>query len=443
MNALLSSAFVLLSLGQTDPGTVLVVGGEVAPVTFALPSGTAYQLNYPTTPVRLWFDSSATIPANPATTYTATSKGDFNGDNIIAGDDIPGFTTALVDGPFNAEGDFDGDGNLGTDDIPGFVEALLNSFPADGVILYAEGAAASLALGDVAIDLLTDPDMDTVFTLVDTAAVTVVGIIISPTTTGPLGTPVFITMTPAVVPLAFDATTQANWEGVFQPAIGNPSQSFTITFNPSQFQESSSGQAIVVLGAGSSSNLPDFSTTDGLAGRLEGNLTLEVGGFSLKKPYAFTSATDAITWESIRYPDGPGGLDAPELEGEVALLNPWRISFLGIEVPSEGTMLIATGFHHAVVLRAEETPSGTASAPNTVSVALVSFDQAGVEIDRVTALALEQPPDDGDPTHIVYHNDLFQPVILVDLDLNKSLYPNVTLLKIEVDGSVVVAPSTN
>jgi hypothetical protein len=51
--------------------------------------------------------------------------------------------------------------------------------------------------------------------------------------------------------------------------------------------------------------------------------------------------------------------------------------------------------------------------------------------------------DDGDPDHIVYHNDLAIPIILVDVDLNKANYPNVVLLKVVDGGSAVVVPAAN
>lgn len=433
------------------PGIVVVAGGDLQPVTFSSSTGMDHQLSYDAARLALWFDPARTLPALPLTTFQATGQivhGDLNGDAFIDGTDFKIFVAVVLgvntDPIVIAQADFDESGVADVADAPLFVDALLApaGSPQNTVItLYAEGLTVSTDLCDTPVDLLADPESDGTFALADTAQLTVADLTISPQAGG-LGTPVTITLTPAIAPLVFDATTTASWTGVFQPVVGNPSQSFTITFDANQFQEASSSQATVVLGVGSFLSLPDLSTIDGL-GSLEGSLTLEVGGISLKQPHTFTPATDAITWESILYPDGPGGLDPPELGGEVASLNPWWIALFGMAVPSDGEMLIADGFHHAVVLRAEESPSGVTIAPATVSVNLVSFNQAGVEIDRVADLVLEQPPDDGDPAHIVYHNDLSRPVILVDLDLNKSLYPNVTLLKIEVDGSVVVAPSTN
>jgi hypothetical protein len=128
MNVLSSAIVLIVCLGQGDPGTVVVVGGDLALVSFQLPGGSEYQIDYPTTPPApstVWLDSAATVPAVPFTTYIARSLGDFNGDNLVNGDDIGGLVSAVIAGPFNPEGDFNDDGMLDENDIPGFVACLL------------------------------------------------------------------------------------------------------------------------------------------------------------------------------------------------------------------------------------------------------------------------------------------------------------------------------
>lgn len=438
MNVLSSAIVLIACLGQGDPGTIAVVNGDLAVVTFELAGGTQYQVDYPAQLENVWLDRAMTTPAAPLTTYTARSLGDFNGDDVLNGLDIDGFQTVLVNGPFNPEADFDNNGVLDINDIPGFVEAVLAPYPADGVILYVQGLMASTALGDAAIDLYTG----TPFILTDTELVTVVDVTISPLS-GPVGAPITITMTPAIAPLAFDANTTARWNGIFQPTIGAPSAPFIIRYSAAQFRESSSSEAVLFVGDGTVINTPDLASHEG-PGTTEGAITLDFGGPTLARPLDFAPELDAAKWEWIDYPDGPGGLDAPQLGGEPSQLNPWMLGFLQIPDPPEASMLNANGFHHAVVVRIEQNATTIADSPETVSVDLVSFDQGQVELDRVENLSLGKVPgDDGDPLHIVYHNDLYHPVILVDVQLNKENYPNIVLLKIEQGGTAVIIPATN
>jgi len=89
-----------------------------------------------------------------------------------------------------------------------------------------------------------------------------------------------------------------------------------------------------------------------------------------------------------------------------------------------------------------ELPSS--DAPATLLVDLVSFDSAGVEIDRVEDIVLHKViGDDGDPDHVVYHNDLDRPIVLVDVDLDDAQYSNVIPFRMVDGGSATIVAAMN
>ena len=58
-------------------------------------------------------------------------------------------------------------------------------------------------------------------------------------------------------------------------------------------------------------------------------------------------------------------------------------------------------------------------------------------MDRVEDLVLQMVvEDDGDPDHLVYHNDLERPIVSVDVNLDEVQYPRVIPLQVVQGGSV-------
>jgi len=431
MNLLLSSLFVLC-LGQSAPGTLVVVNGDLASVTFGLPSGALYQIDYPTSLVNVWFDRQKTSPAAPLTTFTASGRGDLNGDNVLNGVDTAGFVAAVIDGPFNAEADFNGDLVLDSNDIPGFVEALLVPFPVDGAILFVEALGASTSLGDAAIDLLTDPDMDQTFTVAETQPVTAVDITLSPLG-GPIGTPVTMTIAPALPPLIFDGTTTAIWSGQFEPLVGNPQPPFQISYSASQVREQSASQAIIVVGDGSATNAPD-PTSFGTTGQVSGTITLSVYGHQLAKAVTFGFQisgewrridTDLLGLRSLAEVPAHNFvqyIDSQDLD--------WYLDHLDDD---------STKFR-AFLLRIAENPTTLATAPTSLEVTLVALDSNGTVLDQVRVTLFRVQGDDGDPDNLVYHTSVDKPILLVTpVDLKKDDFPELSILKVIVNESSIFA----
>ena len=425
-------------LGQAGPGAIAVVDGDVTVVTFELPDGTPYQLDYPTTLCSLWFDQAKTLPAAPLTTYMSESRGDINGDGKFDGGDIRCFAMLLTppvaqnECIHSSEADFDGSGSVDLNDIPGFIEALLGGYPADGAVLFVEGIAPSTSLGDAAIDLLTDPDMDLIFTVAETRPTTIVDLTFSPLS-GPLGTPVTITMTPAISPLAFDASTTASWSGQFEPLMGSAPPSFTVAYSSPQVQEQSMSQAIIVVGDGAASSLPD-ATSFGTTGQVVGTVTITFDGVSVQKNVTFGFQISG-EWHRIHYDtDGTTSVGAIADGMWIYVISLTNPTFSLAELPN------ALWYFRTFLLRVDENSTTLATAPDTLDVVLVTVDSGGTLVDQEPVILLKVLGDDGDPANIVYHTDLDNPVILVDSDVNKDDYPDLTILRAATGGHVIATP---
>ncbi|OQY96073.1 MAG: hypothetical protein B6D36_19810 [Planctomycetes bacterium UTPLA1] len=437
------------SFAQADPGVILSVDGDLVIVRFTLPAGTAYKVDYPTSRCAAWLDPDRSLQAFLDTVYTARAFGDINNDDAVNSNDIWCFVSVLGPvGPipgsipcFAASADLNTDGNVDELDIPSLIDAIIHDFPAQGTVLYVEGTAPSTLLGDSPIELLTDPDQDGSFTVSQTQPATVVELTVGPSG-GPLGSLVDVSMNPAIAPVVVGEDIIAQWEGVFQPLVGAPSGSFSLKFSPDKVHEVSDSAFQLVVGDGYNYGVPEPATVQ-LPGSFRGKLRVMVDGQWIAHNFDFTPALNEAQWEWIDYPDGPGGLDAPQLGGVRSQLHPWLISFLSIDTPTEAQMLVANAFHNALVLRLQENPITQAEAPEVLKVDVVSLDTLGSEIDRIDNLTLQKSPDDGDPSNITYHNDLYSPVIMIDADLDDNSYPNVFVLKVVANGKVLAMPSVN
>jgi len=434
-----------------DPGLAVVVGEPPQPLTLSVPALSACKLTYDAGRISVWDSVSKDNLLAPDTEFAGPSAGgDHDLDCDVDVDDYIALQTCFtgagggpVAGPCQAF-DLDADEDVDLDDYGLFHASVSGGGICSTTLLtvYVEGLSVSTGLGDVTVTLLADPDGDEVFTVEATHPVTVVSIDVQPTSGG-LGTPLTITMQPAIAPLAFDATTTAQWEGVYQPLVGPPTDPFQIAYDADQFRESSAGQASIIVGSGTISDAPSVESLSS-TGTMPGTVSLMLEGHTLQRSYAFAPETDAAVWENVFYPEGPGQPTPPVLDGEPDELNAWLLSLLPDPVPTEQMLLQANAFHVAAVLRLEENPITASDAPETVLVDLVSRDSNGLEIDRVQDLPLNRVTgDDGDPDHIVYHNDLTTPIVLVDVALNKPSYPSVVLLTVSVDGEAAIVPATD
>ncbi len=419
MILLLVAAFML---GQGDPGTIVVVDGDLAVVTFALSAGTRYQVDYPTSRLSLWLDSARTIPAAPLTTYTARRNGDVDKNGVINTRDIACFLRVLGNvGPTPVStpcdqyvADLNGDGTVDELDVLLLVEALLGGYPAEGVVLYAEGIAPSSALGDATVELLTDPGEEGTFTISESSIVTVVDISFSPNM-GPLGTPVTISMAPAIPPLAFDENTRLSWAGVFQPSSGEPGVGIAFEYSAAAFREQNEGQAIVIAGESSGQGSVGLEAV-GLPGSLAGTATLRVGIYHLKKPFTFTP-TAAPLLTAISYDP----LTAEPFIGPV----PETLEIVMTSNGDGANEIILAGMamnHCAVIMGVQRNTFTETDAPSSVLVTLRSLDQQGAVLQTVPNLSLVRDEHLSDAQSILYHSEFEVPIILVEEPLDPSDY---------------------
>lgn len=413
-----------------EPGTIVVVGGDLRPITFSLPTGIEYQLSYDDARVALWFDLARTQPAPPLLTFQAPAQivhGDLTGDARINGADVQTFVDVVLgnntDPALIAQADFDESGTADLADTPLFVSALLAAGPFQNtvIILYAEGLTAGTDLCDAPVDLLTDQQGTGTFALAATAQITVVSLTLSPSL-GPIGTPLTLTVAPAVAPLVFDAVTTASWAGVYAPDIGPPSAVFTVSFDANQVREQTTATGVIVLGDGSPSVIPGPS---GLVepGSFDGDFTVDFQGTLVTKPVSIV-ATEPPFFARINYTDtsimsGPPELGDEITETPVLLVNPDTMTPPSLEA------VIAAGWAHlAPVLLVQENSITTPDAPATVLLKVVTFDANDVVVDQTAALTLTKVSDpDGDPDHIIYAGDLNTPIVLLDVMVDPLDFP--------------------
>jgi len=426
------------TVGGSDPGTVIVVDEAPVPVQFSLASGIQYKFTYPAN-VALWTSPlrATAVPSGSIFTSGAGSVfGDANGDGRVRLDDLIFIRNRL--GTTDTASDLNGSGTVDQNDLV-LCRQALGSAP-DRVTVYVEGLSPSAALCDVPIQLLTDADHDQTFTLAETKGTTVAAISISPTAGG-LGTPINITIQPAVAPLTFDSATTAKWSGVYEPSVGSPTDTFQVSYSRWEFHESSASEATVFIGEGTATNAPSLGNLSG-TGTLMGSVGLVLSGRTLTRSFAFSLQAGGVTWEKLTYPIdylewtiGPPSLAGQPTHVEVMT---WSDP---TSPPSEETLVYLRELHHAVVVRIPETAPAVAAAPDFILVDLISLNSSHTEIDRRSAVRLGRVPNDGDAAHIVYSTHLLKPIVLVDVAMNPSAYPNVTVLHGIDNGYLLAVPT--
>lgn len=432
----------------------IVPDASVQPVVTSLD----YRLTYPAN-ARLWRSATrgdlGTDVVVSGVTYQQVVwiLGDMNGDGFFNGADIDPFFLALGDPAAfalqfpnvdaAAVGDMNGDGLFNGADIDPFFAALgLGTVSYVPVRMWIEGLDPSASMADTRFVADADTDNNGSLDGTDAVRTTIFSLTASPTS-GPVGTEVTWTLDPAIAPVAFDPSTTAQWDGHYQLLVGPPTSAFSASYSATQVRESSPTQAVLVVGDGTLTNAPDPTDLDG-GGTLVGDQSFQFGSIPVKRAFDFTPETDGAVWEQVDYPDGPGGAVPPVLDGEWPEL-PLMLLSLAPDPnnPSEDMLLRASGFHLSAVVRIDENPTSGANAPATILVDLVSYDDTGVELDRLENVVLQKLIPDGEPNNIVYHNDLSVPIVPVDVDLNKANYPNVLLLRGFDGGSAVIIAKAN
>lgn len=457
MNLRIKSALLLISLGLgatsfrlflaradcpgggADPGTVLVVGEAPVALQFPVASGTPCKLVYPAN-VAVWTSPLRTTPVLSNAAFTAGSGpvfGDANGDGHVRLDDLIYIRNRL--GTSDAACDLNGNGVVDQNDLV-MCRSALGSGP-DNVTVYLEAVSASSALCDTSVDFLTDPGGSGSFTVAESRRFTSVAVSVSPASGG-LGTPVTITLQPAIAPLAFDSATTATWSGEFQTASGS-TPAFRVNFNASELRESGAGSATVFIGQGTAINAPSLEDLSG-TGILDGTMSLIFSGHTISKRFSFSLQVSGATWEKLTYPIDylEWTVGPPALAGEPAQVRVLDWSRTDPDSPpSEEMLLYLRSIHHAAVLRIPETPSAVAAAPEFVFVDIITQDSSRSELDR-RRVRLDLVEDDGDPSFIVYSSHLSKPVVLLDVPVDPSAYPGITVLHASDAGYILAVPGT-
>lgn len=425
-----------------DPGLVVVVGEPRVPLEFEVEVYSQYKFLYDPY-ISLWDSLTGGNAINPNTTYDAQEP------EAGCELDLVGFLalqrcfTADGGGPagqgrdgFDSESDYDVDLTDFAAFYPAGTGPVCNTIP-----VYVQAVNPSATLGDAAITLQVMPEGETEFYDQATQLVTAASIQIAPTSGG-IGTPLTITLSPAIPPLAFNAGTTAEWDGVYDPVIGDPTDPFQVVYGTHQFRELSASQATIVVGNGAVTDAPSVTELSGL-GSVNGTFTFNLSGLTVQRYHTLgLDVGDAGKWEIVDYVSGQ--VD-PVIAGEAPVLHVLDVSNMSDPLnPSEVLLYGATAFHIAAVVRIEGTENledPCDDPPESILVDLISFNTAGnSEVDRVCGLTLTRVPgDDGDPDHFVYHNDLNKPIVLVDVDLPETQYPNVVPFYVVDGGSAMIA----
>jgi hypothetical protein len=235
-----------------------------------------------------------------------------------------------------------------------------------GVTVYVEGVAVSTLLKDTALTLSADPEADGTFEVAATKPVTVARVTISPNS-GRLGTPITIQLEPAIWPLAFDCQSTVAWEGVYQPLLGPATGPFQVSYAPAQVCRLSVGEAIIHVGDGTFTAIPDVTQLPEL-GVFTGALALQLPAAALPRSFMFAITAHVGGWASVYYPEDEFGyLPLPPTLGA-----PLAGAPLLFEVPTPGAvpeyLAGAYAYHAAAVVRVAGAANSFPMYSNTTAI---------------------------------------------------------------------------
>jgi hypothetical protein len=433
-----------------DPGTVAVVGGDLAELCIPVVPGAEWTLQYDPAKISVWDSPSKTTLLVPDAPVAGPPMfGDFDADGDVDKADLLDFMVRFTgpgpgggSPPYDAA-DADTDGDVDYDDHAVFAANLTDpgGFPSPppppaNTEIYVEGLVASAALADATITILVDPDRDGVFTVQGTEDVTVVSLDVTPTTGG-LGTPLTITLQPAIAPLAIDATTTAVWTGRFETIAGPQTPEFVVDYDAAQVRESSINLAVLVIGDGTVRPPCPAPPAVG-SGSLIGSLELQLSAGVVHKDLSITLDAEG-DFHQLDYPEDESGLlpGAPVLGARFTQL---VIAEINQDHPDEMALETPNAFHSAFVLKIDENTHSSQDAPAQLIVTMESRDLSGVTIDSIFSITLSPIEPDGDPDNLTYSSDVLRPIVFVDSIVNKSMYPGINILRAVEGGSIISLP---
>lgn len=426
-------------------GLVTVVGADPVMLQLMLPASSSFELQYNGANLSVWTSASRETAIPPGVARLAPDLvGDVQMDCDIDLRDIAVFSrcfTGSGGGP-PATGcstsDFNANGAVELLDF-GVVQSAVSgpagSCPQLPVLVFVEGLAVSQALGDRTIDVLVDPEGDGTFTLQETKIVTNVLLQASPMS-GTWGTPISVTLQPAIAPLAFDATTTATWTNVYIPNVGPASQPFVFSFNSQQVRESGSSTAVVLAGDGTlSGSLPTPQVLATTSGSLSGELAFLMGGgqIELRRRFVFTPTSQLRFLELMDDPANPD--NPPAFGGELA-----EIESVIVDDPLNPPLLTGVrGKHFAIEICMANAPQTISVSPPTISATVMTLDTNGVIVDLVANVPFDRSTATL-PDCQLYRSLATVPMILVSQSVNKQLFPTLTILRAVQGGKVVAVP---
>lgn len=420
--------FVLSSVAvlAQDIGLVVVAGEAPVPVQFTVSEFVRYKFDYESSCVALWDSATRDNPIPSGTVFQAGAA--------EPGCEVDLSDFAALQTCFSGDGgglfpgceafDADMDNDVDLDDYGAFHGTFIG--PVCNVVfvtVFVEGLVASADLGDVVITLLTDPEGDDTFAVRETQAVTVVSIVVSPTSVQ-LGTLVTITLAPAVAPLAFGGSTTATWSGDYVRAAGPPLP-VTVAYDADEVLEASAGEARLIAGSGTfDAPLAAFLSV----GTLHGVLSIQFSGVTVTKSQSLAVQETAGGLHRIAYgEDNVRSVGAPADS----------IFVHGAPIPTEEQMLWRVMHHYAAVVPVEKSPE-TIAGPTTLDVQVITLDATFSVIGDIFNLTLTRLPDDTDPNDLLYVSDLLRPLFPFNVAVDRGLYADVIPFQTIDNGVVIV-----
>lgn len=435
MNISFLLLFAIL-LGQPHPGAIAVVGGDLKLVTFELPEGTPYQLDYSWSHMLAYFDDEGHEMAQQwPIIYHARGRGDFDSNDVLDAEDIPGFVAALMGGPYVQEGDFNDDLAVDEDDLVLFVSAVLHQHPAEGVTLFVRATFYSEAMGEPALNLMTDDDENGTFAITQSQPMTL--LYFESGSLDRFGEPIIVNMQPAIYPLVFDQNTSAEWSGFLELSSGI-TPTGRIRFDESQVFERMPSEAHVLIGDGwFDGELPEEITQGSVgAGYATGRISFNLNGHIVKtQEFRHRLIIDnQFNFVTLRFDDNdPLGYE-PEhwfSTDEARVLHvadpenpPDLYSMLWYQVSLESAI--------------RQSEAIAARALDSVIVDLQSFYADGTPLDSLTGIEMIYVEDDGDSFFDYYRSPTSRPLVLVDAAIEKNLFPELSILQTVGDGYMMV-----
>lgn len=317
-------------------------------------------------------------------------------------------------------------GVLATDVIESGVQQSY-SVPGGPITIWIEGRSASTSVGGAIITAVADVNGDGNFELSDAVKTTVVSVSFG-VTHGVLGANIPITIAPAVAEMAFDATTTATWNGLFVGTVTGTSSPFEVDYSSAQFRETSSIASSVVLGDGTISSGNPVNI--GLDGRIDGAFSIHFSTLTARKSIRF------VVDRSFTFVAGAGGAGSE--------IQPIRI--VDPSGPNWGqgiTLETAVLNHHLLAILVERNSVTTAASPNSIRVELVSRNQAGTELGRLSMPVFREIRTDFGANRYVYYSDWLRPIVFVSTAVNPAQHPTLYVLRADSNGTVFAVVNDN